>query len=62
MNAWMTPMDDDDNYRPHRCGACFNPFTGGRADCRNAPRFTTIAAPMSQADVDRAFDLIASEL
>lgn len=23
---------------PHRCGKCFNPFLGGRADCVNAPK------------------------
>lgn len=24
--------------RPHVCGRCRNPFTGGRADCPNAGR------------------------
>jgi hypothetical protein len=62
MTAWMTPFDGDDNYMPHKCGKCANPFTGGRADCRNAPRLTTIAAPMTQDDVDREFNLIASGL
>lgn len=35
LGVGLSVSGASDPERKHHCGACMNPFTGGREDCRN---------------------------